>query len=499
MNDAERRVWARLPEGAREAMDALPATDLQTLLLSVARTRSGRVRPVDLLRRWREDRFVRPADSDPRTLAALEDRLWRLLPTEVQGVELSPVVPMGTCAAVGPVSQNRIVTTMRSAEVVSDSTNALAIEAATRRLRQPTTGVVHLAASHRQLRAQQFGPGMGAHFRLFALVSSARDVGSGATQAQLLLLHLGYWQEVLAALLPPGSARLHYTLLADPAVRERIADTVLPALATGPVPVVAEPDRERGRGYYTAVALRITAGPVELGDGGFTTWTSQLMGNAKERCLVSCLSTERLAAVRLAAAGDVPKSIMRLDVHDRRDHDDRPMIAAGKGVSAGRAGWGAGGAFDQFGGQPDVGVAFDAVDEVDQQHQRLGAHPLQRLVDRGQRRRGERGLGHVVEADDRQVVGHGQAQPAGDLHGGDRGEVVGREHGGRAVRVGEQFAGRAPRRSRACSRRPGPGDSSTVTPASASAWRKPASRRRADSRSGRPPRKPIRRWPRPSR
>jgi hypothetical protein len=128
LNDAERRVWARLPDGMREALAGLPATDLPTLLLSVARTRAARVRPADVLRRWREDRFVRPAGVDPRTVAALEDRMWRLLPAEVDAVELSPVVPLGTCSALGPVSQNRTVTTMRFVEVMSDSTNALAVE-----------------------------------------------------------------------------------------------------------------------------------------------------------------------------------------------------------------------------------------------------------------------------------------------------------------------------------------------------------------------------------
>lgn len=45
------------------------------------------------------------------------------------------------------------------------------------------TGVC-LAACHRQLRAQVFGPGVAAHFRLFALVSSARDSGSGHFRCQ---------------------------------------------------------------------------------------------------------------------------------------------------------------------------------------------------------------------------------------------------------------------------------------------------------------------------
>jgi hypothetical protein len=310
-SEAERRVWGRTPDGARAVLaERLSRTDLQTLLLGVARARAAAVRPADLLRRWREDRFVRPATADPRALAAADALLWQLLPPEVDGVELSPVVPLGSCSAVAAVSQNRVVTTMRSTEVLSDSTNALAIEAAVRRQRQPSTGEVHLAASHRQLRAQTFGPGMASHFRLFALVSSARDVGSGGTQARLLIMHLDYWRSVLAALLPGAAARLCYTVFDSPVVRERIDDTVLPALAgrggthtdAAAVQVVEEPGRERGRGYYVDAALRFTvgdgAGAVELGDGGFTTWTGQLMGNAKERCLVSCLSTERLIGLR---------------------------------------------------------------------------------------------------------------------------------------------------------------------------------------------------------
>jgi hypothetical protein len=41
VSDAERRVWARLPDGAFEALNGLPATDLQTLLLTVARNRAA--------------------------------------------------------------------------------------------------------------------------------------------------------------------------------------------------------------------------------------------------------------------------------------------------------------------------------------------------------------------------------------------------------------------------------------------------------------------------
>jgi hypothetical protein len=291
--EAQRRVWARLPDGARRAIAALSPTDLQTLLLAVARDRAASVRPADVLRRWREDRFVRPMRADPRALAALEARLWAALPLEFDAVELSPVVPLGTCTAVANVSQNRIVTTTRSVEVLSDSANALAVEAADRRLRQPAGGEVHLATCHRLLRAQRFPSGLSSHFRLFTLVSSARDTGTASTQARLLALHLGYWQKVLAGLAGEAQIRITYY---HAAMRERCAETVRPTES-----IVEGPDRARWQGYYEDAAFVIVAGDTELGDGGVTTWTAQLMGNAKERCLVSCLSTERLLALTAPA------------------------------------------------------------------------------------------------------------------------------------------------------------------------------------------------------
>ncbi|MFF4880573.1 hypothetical protein [Micromonospora sp. NPDC000668] len=69
LTDSERRVWAAMPAGTRATLAGLPATDLRTLLLTVARDRATTVRPPDLVRRWREDRLVRPARADPRALA----------------------------------------------------------------------------------------------------------------------------------------------------------------------------------------------------------------------------------------------------------------------------------------------------------------------------------------------------------------------------------------------------------------------------------------------
>lgn len=36
---------------------------------------------------------------------------------------------------------------------------------------------------------------------------------------------------------------------------------------------------------------------LEIGDGGFVGWTGELIPDAKERCLISCVALERLAAL----------------------------------------------------------------------------------------------------------------------------------------------------------------------------------------------------------
>jgi hypothetical protein len=288
--------------GGREALESgLAPTDLQTLLLAVARVRAAKVTAARLLRRWGEDRFVRPSTSDPRRLAEVEGALWRLLPDRFAGVELSPVAPLGTCSALGPVDQHRVVSTMRGTEVLSDPTNALAVQAAARRRGQDPAGRVDLAASHRVLRAQRFGPGDAPHFRLFALASSARDRGSGRTEADLLVEHIGFWQRILAEVVPAIATCVTITVFGRRVLAERLHDTIRPALAGNAVHLVEDPARTHGAGYYAGAAIGLRAetggGTVDLGDGGLTTWTGQLLGDAKERCLVSCVSTERLAGI----------------------------------------------------------------------------------------------------------------------------------------------------------------------------------------------------------
>jgi hypothetical protein len=65
MPDSQDRVAERvrhaLPAGAWEAIEHdLSPTDLQSLLIAVARARARQITAADVMRRWQHDRFVRP-------------------------------------------------------------------------------------------------------------------------------------------------------------------------------------------------------------------------------------------------------------------------------------------------------------------------------------------------------------------------------------------------------------------------------------------------------
>jgi hypothetical protein len=294
---AVRRVWSRLPPGAQSVLeDGLSPTDLQSLLLDLVRSRAHRSTPASVRRRWQQDRFVQPSPVDPRRLAEVNLHLWRLLPPEFEGLALSPVTPLGTCAAVDATDQNRVLSTVRSSEVISDQTNVLALEAARQRL--AGRAETHLAASHRVLRHQQYSHrDARPHFELFALLSSARDTGSARTEAELLLKHLRFWGEAVPALVD-HEVVVELTVIDDATLGERIQDTVQPQLPG--LHLRDAPKPTTGTGYYRSAAFKIIlcshdGTESELGDGGFTAWTAALAADAKQRCLISCVSTERLA------------------------------------------------------------------------------------------------------------------------------------------------------------------------------------------------------------
>ena len=282
--------------GGMEVVDrlaGLSGSDFTSVLLEVVRRRAARETPATVLRRYRNDRFVRPGTTPWRAARRAEDALLGCLPPEVEMVQLAPLVPLGTHSVLDTVSQHKVVTTVRASEVAADPTNALALEAAVRRAGRPA-GVVRLAAVQRVVRAQRFPAGWAAHFGLFAMVTAGRDRGSLGFEHAALTDQLRF---AVAALGAAGVPRVQVVLTPLSESGERIASAIDPALAD----VVLDHDRVGGRGYYRDLCFKVNAvvgdEPEEIGDGGFTDWTAQLLANAKERLLIAGYGTDRLASL----------------------------------------------------------------------------------------------------------------------------------------------------------------------------------------------------------
>jgi hypothetical protein len=301
---------AELPGLVSLLAERLTATDLQSLLLEVYRLRAKQRGPTEVLADYERNRFVRPSSASARRLLEWETIACSQLPPSFELLALSPVSPLGTCSAVAAISQDWAVSTARNTEVVSDSTNVLALECALRRralLRQDprSSEPVHLASSHRLLRAQRYeDPGLLPHFSLFALCSAGKDQGNLGFELSALTLHAGFYLRALRAFLGQAvGLRLSATDFA-PSPRYALVEShfLSPVREEFPdVPSTIDEERQSGRGYYGDLCFHIDAlapsgRPIQLVDGGSVDWTQKLLSNAKERLVTSGVGSERVCS-----------------------------------------------------------------------------------------------------------------------------------------------------------------------------------------------------------
>lgn len=297
---------AGLP-GLTEALaDRLGAADLRTLLLEVFRRRAAGRAPARILADFESDAYGQVVEVCPRGLARWQLAMLDALPPGFEALTLSPVAPLGTSSALAGMSQNRVVGTARVGEVVSDSTNVLALEAARRR-RAGARGDLHLATHHRLLRHQRFpDPRWNQHFHVFALVSAGRTRGGVRFEAAALAAHVDAYLAALRATL--GGERRYRLEVADLSGgrhAEALREHLLAPLGTRHPDLETELDlaRTRAATYYREVAFLLFVGDgeggwLELADGGGVDWTRKLLSNAKERCLISGLGSDRVVGLR---------------------------------------------------------------------------------------------------------------------------------------------------------------------------------------------------------
>lgn len=293
--------WAaRGIDGA--ALDALaeglPPSELHSLLLAVAARRADAVTPARLMQQLAQDRFVAPAVVDQRALRRAELQLLETA-AAFEAVELSPLAPLGSSRAVAPVSQDRIVSTMRGTEVMADPTNLLALLAAAR-LRHDPEAVVRLATTQRCVRAQTVPPGAGyqAHFSLFCLATAGREQAEQGFTVAAMVEQIGVLVQGLQAL---GAGRLVLRLLATPA-REHLVPRITAQLREQ-APALAIESAGAPAPYYDGLRFMIdglgSAGTRHpLADGGRFDWVARLAGHRKLAFVASGLGTQLLLARR---------------------------------------------------------------------------------------------------------------------------------------------------------------------------------------------------------
>jgi hypothetical protein len=302
-----------IPDLVETLSERLNPTDLQSLLLAVYQRRAEAIPPSQLLERYEQDRFVRPSAIAPQALGDFDQLVWSTLPDPYTALDLSPVCPLGTNAAVATVSQNKVVTTIRNSEVVADITNVRALECASRRRQLLRVDAksherVQLCASHRVVRGQVFGgPASFSHFHLLGLCAAGRDEGSFRFETSSLVEQIAFYMRLLQE-----AARLGYhahrfrvaiTDLEDGQRTQTLEEQVLaPLTASYPdARCELDPNRATAQGYYDGACFHFYATNAagiefELVDGGFTTWTQQLLNNRKERLLISGLGVERFCS-----------------------------------------------------------------------------------------------------------------------------------------------------------------------------------------------------------
>jgi hypothetical protein len=297
MNDKD-RPWTRsgLGETAYAALaEGLPASELWSLLLSVVEQRAQRTTAA-LHQQWQNDRFVRPSYIDQRTLVELDSHLLAAA-TAFEPVELSPLAPLGVCASVSLGSQNRVVSTIRGTEVVSDPTNVLALESA-RRLRADPESVVKLATSHRCVRAQEVPkmPGFAATFRMFCMTTSGHERKDQGFVTAALLEHVQTHLRALDRLEQHGYAFPDRSLriLVRPE-REALGQRLATSVTQVPVTIEALEHRYYDGVRFMLSARSTTGAPIPLIDGGAFDWLHKLASNHKMVFVASAIGAQLAA------------------------------------------------------------------------------------------------------------------------------------------------------------------------------------------------------------
>jgi hypothetical protein len=280
---------------------SLPKADLNSLLLELFEKQTDRFTPANVLKTYQSNRFSIPNNINPAKFHALETQLLiAAQKMDIRTVLLSPSAPLGSCSVFGCVDQYNVISALRGTETLSDPSNMLAIIIADKlkSITESNIPPLHYATTARVVRAQALsGRGFFAHFGLFCMVSSGKDIGSYTCEKELLEKHFLFYKELLQELF---NAKLSIVLRKRGGYTDsdgffgkmtEVIQTILPD-----TPLSFDYDDVDNK-YYQGINFKIYMEredeKFEIGDGGFVDWIYQMLGSKKERCLISGIGLDR--------------------------------------------------------------------------------------------------------------------------------------------------------------------------------------------------------------
>lgn len=166
----------------------------QSILIEMAQKVVGNESIDNLLRHYKENRFVKPCVLPQREIIKLEETMYQEIPKSYADIELSPLAPLGVNSILSGVSQRTVLSTVRNVEVLADPTTTLSLECLKRlRSNKNLVNVVNLSTSVRCTRGQSFpvDSGFVPHFKVFALASGSFD-GNEEIKHKIIE-HLGFY------------------------------------------------------------------------------------------------------------------------------------------------------------------------------------------------------------------------------------------------------------------------------------------------------------------
>jgi len=298
----------KIPNLIELLADRISLGELHSLLLKIFELKIHKRKLSTILSEFQTSRFTKPSDINPITHRNLELKIFSLLPSHFEVIDLSPLTPLGTTSAMTTIHQNNVVSTIGNLEIASDTTNILALECAKRRRESLTTfsrdtDTIKLCSSQRVTRGQPFeSQDFSAYFNVIALNSAGRDQGNETFEMQNLEEHIVFYLRLLEETVGKTEIQKVKVKFFNFAGFDnaRIIEHLKTKISNRQnVSLIVENNSEFGKNYYKRLRFMISVinknnQEFDYIDGGFTNWTQKLLNNDKERLLTSGIGTDFL-------------------------------------------------------------------------------------------------------------------------------------------------------------------------------------------------------------